>query len=226
MRPLFQKKVLSTIIFKLIFWISAKFYNQENFWNILRCVYLLTEDHHLFVYFIVWSQTSNSIWIPTSILHLSHFLSKHLIPRYMYYQIILISCCFIKNTTFITGVDTKFVVQLWLHKWYNIYIGYRCTTSNRILGAGTYGEYEQTLKNKYWYIYTECSQTSFCYNRISEFQSSRSLQCHYYNRRKSIATFVHFHFIIQWHNYGYFKQIPSISTPSLHRCLKLFVFLE
>lgn len=49
-----------------------------------------------------------------------------------------------KHCTFFvssTGVDTEFLVQLRLHHWYNIYIGYRCTATNWISGTRSYGEY-------------------------------------------------------------------------------------
>lgn len=41
---------------------------------------------------------------------------------------------------YFTGVDTEFLVQLRLHHWYNIYIGYRCTATNWISGTRSYGE--------------------------------------------------------------------------------------
>lgn len=58
-----------------------------------------------------------------------------------------------------TGADTEFLVQLWLHQWYNIRIGYRCTTSNWLSGTRSYGKYFRNLNQNYLEFNWKCPWT-------------------------------------------------------------------
>lgn len=119
-----------------------------------------------------WEKSPN-VDISSAIQSISRGFYATFMTSFSCYRLDYLVYCYIKLKhciLYFTGVDTEFLVQLRLHHWYNIYIGYRCTATNWISGTRSYGECLPEYNTPFTYEFDgKTVQCSECYSRKDKY---------------------------------------------------------